>query len=378
MKKYKVGIITIHRVLNYGTAWQVYSSVKLLQSLGFDVEVIDYIPERLKIANLKNFLFEVNPKYNNFLKKIIYLIVKIPTRLKEYLVFNNFIDNNIPLSGKKYYRLNEMFALEDEYDIFFTGSDQVWNYEEELQDTIDKVYFLGFISKEKRKFALSASFGRKSFSCDVLNDMGPLLNQYEGITVREKSGIDILSKLEYKDAIHSFDPTLLVDKSILISNASKRLYKEKYLLVYALSPNELIDKVAIYVANKLNIKILKLTNTLEHSDYVDKYFRFRKPEDFLSLFKFSEFIVTNSFHGTAFAVNFNKNFYTICAHKFEEREIDFLNSVGLLDRLINSIESIYNQNLEINFTDVNNIIDDNRKKVFSYLEEKLNNGKKIK
>ena len=104
----KIGIITIHRVLNYGTAWQVYSTVQLLRKYCRDVTVIDYIPSRLKIAKTKDFLFEVNPAYRNSWKKILYLALKIPTRFLEKRAFDQFINKQIPLTKKKFFEADDL------------------------------------------------------------------------------------------------------------------------------------------------------------------------------------------------------------------------------------------------------------------------------
>lgn len=151
----KIGLITIHRVLNYGTVWQVYSTVQLLQTYCKNVTVIDYIPERLKIAKTGDFLLEVNPAYEKSWKKVPYLILRVPTRFLEKKAFDRFINTRIPLTEKKFFRSEDLVEIADDFDIFVTGSDQVWNYEEELQTSVDNAYLLGFIDgggKRKSRF----------------------------------------------------------------------------------------------------------------------------------------------------------------------------------------------------------------------------------
>ena len=377
----KIGIITIHRVLNYGTAWQVYSTVQLLRKYCRDVTVIDYIPSRLKIAKTKDFLFEVNPAYRNSWKKILYLALKIPTRFLEKRAFDQFINKQIPLTKKKFFEADDLKEIRNDFNIFVTGSDQVWNYEEEIQSTIDKVYLLGFVEcgEIDKKIAFSASFGRDKFSSEIIQDIAPYIKDYSAISVREVSGLNILGQIGYANAVHSLDPTLIYGKDNLISLASKRLVKSKYVLIYALSPNPLVDKMAQYIAKKKDLKIVKLCNTLEKMSYIDKYFRFRKPEDFLSLFYHADYVVTNSFHGTAFSVNFEKQFSVIAADKFETKMLDFLESVNLKSRLL-TLERDFEKQLKfIDFEESRKIINDNREKMEEFLKNNIgrdNNEKK--
>lgn len=368
----RIGLITIHRVLNYGTAWQVYSTVELLKRNGMDVKVIDYIPEHLKIAKTKDFLFEINPIYEKSWKKIPYLILRVPTRYLEKKAFDRFINTQIPLTKKKYYRNEELVELRDAFDFFVTGSDQVWNYEEELQTTVDKAYLLGFIDNGlKKKLAFSASFGRSIFSQRVLNEIAPYIMDYSAISVREPSGLNILSKIGYVNAIHSFDPTLILGKEELSRLRSKRMVKEKYILIYALSPNILVEKMAKYIGEKKNLKIVKLCNTLEKQPYIDKYFRFRSPEDFLSLFYYADYIVTNSFHGTAFSVNFEKQFSVIAADKFETRMVEFLESINMINRLVTSNKIFKNQLEIVDFKEAKAIIERNKQEMKAFLQKYL-------
>ena len=333
----KIGLITIHRVLNYGTAWQVYSTVQLLQAYNKNVTVIDYIPKRLKIARMRDFLFEVNPAYKRSWKLIPYLFLRVPTRFLEKRVFDRFINTRIPLTKKKVFLSEELTELNDDFDIFVTGSDQVWNYEEELQSSVDKAYLLAFIEKgTKKKIAFSASFGRDKFPRKILNEITPYIMDYSAISVRETAGLEILKEIGYLNGIHSFDPTIVLGGEHLLKLASKRLFKYPYVFIYALSPNPLVDELAQYIAKQKGIKIIKLCNTLEKKTYIDKYFRFRRPEDFLSLIYYADYVVTNSFHGTAFSVNFEKQFSVITSDKFETRMIDFLKKPDLEDRLVGS------------------------------------------
>ena len=157
----KIGLITIHRVLNYGTAWQVYSTVQLLQAYNKNVTVIDYIPKRLKIARMRDFLFEVNPAYKRSWKLIPYLFLRVPTRFLEKRVFDRFINTRIPLTKKKFFLSEELTELNDDFDIFVTGSDQVWNYEEELHG------YTGALKAPVRCFGNHLSGkGKSSFQTD--------------------------------------------------------------------------------------------------------------------------------------------------------------------------------------------------------------------
>ena len=114
-----------------------------------------------------------------------------------------------------------------------------------------------------------------------------------------------------------------------------------------------------------------MCNTLEKKSYIDKYFRFRRPEDFLSLFYNADYIVTNSFHGTAFSVNFEKQFSVIAADKFETRMVDFLKSVKLEKRLIVKEKDFQEQLEIIQFDESRKIIKNNRQKMENFLKKNI-------
>ena len=133
----KIGILTYHRVFNFGSLLQTYALQKYLEDKGQDAEVIDYYPERLQ---KKRLLFHVNPKWSHPVwKRIMHLIPAVITRLLGYHMMDTFLGKYVKLTKKVYETEEDLEADLPIYDIYLNGSDQVWNVET-ADGLVDKVF----------------------------------------------------------------------------------------------------------------------------------------------------------------------------------------------------------------------------------------------
>ncbi len=370
----KVGIITMHRVRNYGSVLQTYALQRALEKLNCDARIIDYIPERCRLKTD----FRINPdKYTkngkiNYLKKIFMSLFCSAPKLYFTSKFSLFLKNNVKMTRRTYYRAAEIKEDINQYDIVMNGSDQVWNTY--WDNGIDDVFFLGFADQSVKKCAYGASFSKSALSENEIELMYPYLKQYHYISVREKSGIRILNEMGISEAKWVVDPVLLLQKSdweIMISPKTRR---RKYVFVYQLNQDIDMSEYANTIANEFGYDVVYfgIKSLFVKRPKKSHSIPFGSPIDFIKLLHDADFVLTDSFHGTVFSVLFNKEFLSIKA-SFPERVNSLLSSIGLINRFVDlrsNIEPLINA--KIDYTIPNIQIINLRNNSWTVLEELIN------
>ena len=169
-------------------------------------------------------------------------------------MFTKFLREYINMTDKTFYSKEEFENIDFDYDVYCTGSDQVWN--SEWNEKIEYPLFLSFAPDDKRKIAYAASFGKKELKDNEIEVTRKLLERYDAISLREKSGVEIVESLGIKNSVHVVDPTLLLDGDAWRKLSSNRFKNENYILVYNLNRNKKIDNYAKSLANKTGLKII--------------------------------------------------------------------------------------------------------------------------
>lgn len=371
MKK-KVEVITLHRIVNYGSVLQAYATQETIKRLGYDVEFIDYYPERMHMLGMLKRIKNKGEKFQKsfFIRNIARIII-FPSYLKRFNTFKKFIKNNLNLSTSVYYTYRDLLENIPEADIYCTGSDQVWN--SEWNEKIDNSFFLDFGVRNKKKVSYAASFGKKELSVAELEETKKLLLKYDYISLREVSGVEILEKIGISSSINVLDPTLLLTGGEWRKIASRRYDNEEYILVYNLNRNKKIDKYAENLSKKTGLKIRFLSY-----QFHEFYKRGRiscniDVEDFLSLIDNAKYIITDSFHATAFSLNFNKEFIIVYPGKYSTRLQSILEVLGLEKRVAQSENDLNIINSKINYEIVSDKLNKEREKSIEWFKKALDN-----
>ena len=366
MKK-KISLITIFDVANFGTYLQTLATAVILQNLGASVEVVHY--ERpFKNTKLlrKNFI----------LRYFYYLYFWL--RGYDGCLFmyrcRRFVSKYTRIS-RTYFSIDELKKNPPVANVYVTGSDQVWNTDH--NQGIDEAYYLCYAPTGKKKVSYAASIGQDSIPEQHKKRTFELLSQYDAISVREDNAVRLLTELGLK-ATHVLDPTLLLNREEWLKYSSKRKVIEDYLLVYSVEPVEYDYKVADIakkIAGKKNLKIVSVSNwgAEKRIPDCDMYFDYALPQDFLSLMAYASFVVASSFHGTAFAINFNRQFITITPGAFSSRISSLLSLIGLENRRINSAAELSEGLLkeQIDFSYVNSKLALNRNRSINYIRRNI-------
>jgi hypothetical protein len=364
----RVGIITVSRTFNFGAELQAYSLQYKLNQLGFDTELIDYLYYKNKRyrrtkASKSELYFKPKDKIRkyilyHFISPLIdYLLPLIHSKTrKRYRNFKRFHNEFIRFSNE-YKSINELYNAKHEYDVFITGSDQVWN---PATFSSLKPYLLDFAPLSKKRIAYASSFGVSNVSNEYVELYSKLFSQYYKIGVREQSGVDLIKKIANRNAEVVLDPTLLLNKEEweIVTNNIKPQIEGSYILIYDLHPSSALLEVARKIQKKLKIPMYRICKrSIINSKYSDIInIESAGPAEFVAIFKNASFVITNSFHGTAFSVNFNIPFLVILkTERNNNNRITYLLNVFNLNKCIiwENSKIDYNENTEIDFNNTN-------------------------
>lgn len=370
----KIDLITLHNVKNYGSALQTYASQIILNNIENvnDVEIINYSRKDLKDDNLVNTRITESKIWSkNFITKFIGKVLLGNSIKKQCKIFNNFLDKNINLT-RKYDNYDDLKENPPIADIYISGSDQVWN--SDWNKGIEKAFFLDFVPDGKKRIAYSSSFGKDKLDKSEVNITKELLSKYDQIAVREASAVQIINDLNInKEVEHVLDPTLLLNKEDWSKLEVPIKIKGKYILVYQLNTkNPEFDTYVKKLSKYKKMPIIRISNVIYQAFKYGKFDYCPTVNEFVSYFLNAEYIVTDSFHATAFSINFNKKFLSVFPKKFSTRLQSILDLSGLQERKVIDFEDFSILDKEINWNRVNKVINNEREKSLKYLNNAIN------
>ena len=346
----RIGIITIHSDLNYGAFLQAFGLTTFLRKKGYDAKIIDY----RKIPN--------HPREYKFPKNIAYKLYNMP-RLLRYRRFISPVVSNV-----RYNSLEDLYTFKESYDVLISGSDQIWNPICGGLNKLNPAYYLAFASKDKyKKIAYGSSVGSYVYNNEEQKKVKEWLDDYSHLSTRELAGSKQLESFINRPVKVVLDPTLLLTKDDWIKYASSLMIKDKYVLVYYIDELDEVVEYARKVADKNGWKVALITNMANKHPKVDINVPHCGPAQFLSLFANAQYVCTNSFHGTAFSINFNKDFISVIKRNSPQRAQTLLNNVGLPERLLTDISQVDGLCNHIDYTHVNEMLSKLREDSITYL-----------
>lgn len=300
----KVGLITIYHVPNYGSVLQTYATQELLTRLGHEVSVIRY--------NYFNDRFYDEIGHGPSLRERFYPLKSIIMPHSKAAVLKRF--RNKYLHFTRCFESREALIKYDwsSYDAFVVGSDQVWNTRF-LHG--DPSFLLDFAPRNKHRYSLSSSFATTSIEEKYESLFREELIKFKALSVREQNGVNIIQKqLGIDKPVEvTLDPTLLLSKEEWLSKfpskefVHSRPYILYYMWAYAFEPRPYIYEVVRHFKDKMNCDVIALEGIRDSKDCENVTFinadNSTIPE-FVDLFRNASLVITSSFHGTAFALNF--------------------------------------------------------------------------
>ncbi|MFB6320159.1 polysaccharide pyruvyl transferase family protein [Saccharicrinis sp. FJH54] len=339
----KIGIITIVKVNNYGAELQAFALQQKLNDLGYNAELIDFLYYKHKNyerTSLSKPWIKLGVKKK--IQELIYpLIIKIKTikylkpskeRNKKFDLYHK---NHTHFSNRCFNSIDKLFKEKWNYDVFMVGSDQVWN---PTSYTSLDPYVLNFAPKNAITVSYASSFGVKCLPPETIYRFKNSLSKFSAIGVREIDGKRIIEQQLGLEARVVLDPTLLLDRERWLLYAKVQKIEPNYLLLYMLSKSDIAIKLAEKIAKLKGYKIIRICKEAAPPDNSKKIENVLDagPAEFLGLFMNASFVITNSFHGTAFSVNFERPFYTVINNRKmnNSRQLSLLKSLKLENRII--------------------------------------------
>lgn len=321
----KCGILSIfYKNYNYGGQLQAYAMCKAIEKTGNSGEQICYVRDNHFYLHKVKTVLKKSRKvrwnyywryFNRFLLKFDMGAEYAKGVIKKFDAFFEQVPHS------KVYHSENVLKTCDRYDVFLSGSDQVWN-----PDNCTDEWFFNFLPEDKRRVAYSASIGKEQIEKKEKVRLKPLIEKYEYIGVRENEAKRLLHTFVQKDIKVVLDPVMLLDaKEWSVFDKWDFLKRERYICVYLVSYEKKVMKKIREYAEKLGEKAVFITDPRNVLNQNPKGFwiPFENgvgPEEFVALFLNANYIFTNSFHGTALALNFHKDFFVFYSRPVEDKE----------------------------------------------------------
>jgi hypothetical protein len=350
----KIGIVTYHFVNNFGAALQTYGlSRTLLKVDNVEVNVVDY---RHWFIRFTDFI-RVFPITTNF-KEIISGIKTFSERRERLEKFSKFHNEKFSLT-EKYLSVSSIEKNPPNCDKFVCGSDQIWN--PIITRGVSSPYYLDFAEKKEQRVSYAASFGVSDVNKKYYSKMEEYFKNFKAISVREKEGINLVKEIS----------VFLLTKEEWLELSVEYKIDYKYILVYIMQNNDSVYEHAKKIKDALGLKIISISRYGYAPDFVDETLVNVGPKEFLGLFKNAEYICTNSFHGLAFSIIFEKEFSVIPSKRFNSRLQNLIDLFGIESLNEFSIDEIHREKYDKK--NAEKIIQNERKKSLEFLNKNLIN-----
>ncbi len=348
----KIGIITFHFAYNCGAVLQCLALSEKLEQLGHEVCVINYQPwyHKNRYTPLKNPVYYAKKRAQSrgkgdtvkkqFLRgakgfaNVVYSWRHYPKVSKIDKYFTKFAKKNLH-ETHIYRTFDQLVKNPPKCDLYISGSDQLWNGK--LTDgKIDPAYLLEFGSSDIRKITYSMGVSFKGSEQPIEEIKSSLMN-LDSISLREEEYYNQINELtEGKVPMHvDVDPTFLLKKDEYDKYMPKEaLYDGKFIFTYTMpdKSQQEVYKAAKALGKKLNMRVIDASGNPKMANKTIEDNRICGPGEFLWYIKNAEYVVTNSFHGTAFSINMEKNFVTIPHSMTGYRVTEIMDKLGLGNR----------------------------------------------
>ena len=340
----KIAILSFTKSTNYGASLQVYALEQTIRRryVDVDVEYLDYKRDYKKAVIIW------------ISRKIAYAILR--KNDEPSYTITEFIGNSLErgknatkASAKETLELfyefwaltsysdkitrKQLRKISNKYDLYIAGSDQLWNCG---KVNIDTTYLLDFVKDNKKKASYATSIGLKDFPDKYKSKYKKYLSQFSSLSCREKSAANMVEQLTGKHCENVMDPVFLLKKAewSAIARKNSEELSGQYVLAYVLGEDAELENAAFQYATQNNLRLVHISSRM----YLNKKCG---PLEWLWYFNNAEIVFTNSFHGTAFSIIFNKQFWVNISNmditrQSSDRITDLLNLCGLNNRLLES------------------------------------------
>lgn len=355
----KTAVITRHAVANYGSLLQALATQRVIEGMGHSCRIIDYVREDESYRKRELTLLKRKPNwYNNPLKRLAYLALRQPESILAGRKFEKAQKQYLNLTRR--YPSAEALAQDKPLaDVYITGSDQVWGPTED--GSYDSSYCLSFTEETDKRIAYAASFGHTDMTGELEVYFKKWLGRYDHLALREDSAVKLLEEMGM-EANQVLDPTLLLSKEEWACYVGTVPEKE-YILVYQLHNDKKLGAYAKKVAKRMGLPLIRVSATLHQ---FTRGGSFRCAPDigtFLAYIRGAACMITDSFHGTAFAINFGTPFVEVLPNNNTgTRNMSILTLTGLSDRILKDTDDVALAEKKMDFSHAHRVLEEERKR----------------
>lgn len=367
MDKKKIGIVTWFNYANPGTAFQAYALQQYIDSIPHcRAEFINMLNPLISMLNAPIFKLYAKPH------GIYSIPIRICLAIKAYKFcsFQRMFINKYPYYSilKRNLSNKDCIWIKKRYDWVILGSDQLWNFGLRTTFKFDERKFLGFVSGPK-KGAYAPSIGVKDWPEEYKGRIKELLSDFSFIGVREKQAVDVVQPLAKVPVHWSLDPTFLLDKTDWSKIARKPEHTGDYIFEYCIIKSPELRAATEKLAEETGLPIIEHHGDLRK--HVPSAIRMPHPsaDTWLGYLINAKYVVTDSFHGCAFCVNTNRNFYAIVTSN-GSRIHSMLELFGLQSRVLTKSDGI-NPSVLIDWNPVNEKLEERRNESREWLKNSL-------
>ncbi len=328
----KIGIYTFHAEVNFGAQLQAYATQRFLRNNGFYAEIVNieslYQEKRMNYCypwtNIKGFIL-------NIMKLLRPSVRKKISNIKKFHSLMN--------CSRRYFSEDEYMNSPEHYDVHLVGSDQVWNVENGICAV--PFYFLPFLPRNSVKISYASSFGCDCIKKEDYSKLKLLLSSFKTISVREKSGVDLVFQATGCRVKNVLDPTFLLSveqwNSILPRD---RIIPQKYILYYGFDKGANFYKMIREARRLVGGILVGVSVSLTSPYHFDRFEMCAGPLEFVRLIRDAEFVVTSSFHGMAMSIIFQKDFMILSHGNRMTRMESTLDTLGIKNRIVGNVDDV--------------------------------------
>lgn len=323
----KIGLYTLHSSNNVGAMLQAYATITILQQLGADVEIVNIYTREEELRNHHNAPTSI---FRSFARKVYKLshpgILEMESRFDAFHI-------SLPLSSR-YYSQEDYILSPKDYDIHLVGSDQVWNLEKGYNHS--RFFFLDYLPDNSVRMSLASSFGTTSHTTDGIL-AGNALKKFNRISVREDVAVDFVKAISGQSSMQILDPTLILDSkqwNEVIDD--EPLVKGEYIFFYGVNSDQNTWNIISLAKSYLGIPVVGYPGPLPPQYKFDKFIYNGGPKEFVNLIKNASLVITSSFHGLAFALNYGKRFMVVNYGNRMERMESLIRVINAYDCIVDS------------------------------------------
>ena len=363
----KVALMSFHNAANYGASMQAYALQRFLSDKGYDCEYINYVNATRRHMYSMTFLIMDSLRKRKIGTAVKYAVGSPFLNLRK-MRFDSFYSEYLKQTKKVYRSSQEASELNEKYDFFIIGSDQVWALE---NNGGDMAFLLDFVVDDRKKVSYSSSFGLAKIDDDYKEKYAKCLSRFHSLAVRETIGQTIIKELTGRDAELVVDPVFLLSKKQWEEIMPPRKKNERYVFSYTNTDRQISD----FLSTGYSLgdrKHYLLSSYTRPGDFIDKKVRIKycmPPQEFLRVIYDADLVVTASFHCMALSILFNKPFivFLMGDKGKDERLVNLLAQLGLKNRIWSPSMTTSDIESSIDYEQINKKIENMRMSSVKYL-----------